>query len=70
MRLPGNVELRVTLPRLRLNKERLTELTAHDLHLVVGGETVATVAGACPAIPTLRHCTTFPSCGCEITEYC
>lgn len=64
------MELRVTQPRLRLKKERLTELTADDLHRVVGGESVATVAGACPPVATLRRCTTFPSCGCEITETC
>ncbi|HVF05976.1 MAG TPA: hypothetical protein VNA20_14130 [Frankiaceae bacterium] len=60
----------MTQPRLRLKKERLTELAAGELHLVVGGESVATVAGACPALPTLRRCTTFPSCGCELTDPC
>lgn len=71
VRLPADVELRVT--RLRLAKEHLTELTTEDLHRVAGGDTVGTVAALCATVtgcPTMRTCTTFPSCGCDVTDFC
>ena len=61
------------MTRLHLRAEHLTELTTDDLHRVVGADTVGTVAGTCTpvtGVPTLQRCTTFPSCGCEITEPC
>ena len=75
MRLPADVELRVTArpPRLRLRRETLAELTTDDLHRVAGAD-AATVAGVCATIavacPSMRLCTTFPSCGCPLTEFC
>jgi hypothetical protein len=60
------------MKKLSLKTERLNELTTDDLQAVAGAQ-APTLQGGCLSLvgcPSVRYCTTAPSCGCEPSWNC
>lgn len=59
-------------PRLRLNKERLSELTSDELAGVAGGAPQSLRLDCLTLLCQTQHCTTAMSCGggCESHDVC
>jgi hypothetical protein len=62
------------MSKLRLSKERLTELSTDELHRIAGAGADQQTLLECLSIKancqSVRYCTTAMSCGCQPTWNC